>query len=104
MIKVLITHKTDGSFVSLEAKGHANSAPKGEDLVCAAVSGILLGGFNALDEQNFSAKAEEGYALLSAKKPVSEHDAIVIETLLKQLESLADSHPENVKLERKIEK
>jgi uncharacterized protein YsxB (DUF464 family) len=47
MIKVLITHKTDGSFVSLEAKGHANSAPKGEDLVCAAVSGIVLGGLNS---------------------------------------------------------
>jgi uncharacterized protein YsxB (DUF464 family) len=51
MITILLK-ETDGHFVSLEAKGHANSAPYGADLVCAAVSAVILGGFNALTKKN----------------------------------------------------
>jgi uncharacterized protein YsxB (DUF464 family) len=98
----IVLKEIDGHFVSLEAKGHANTAPYGADLVCAAVSAVILGGFNALEEENaYEAKASEGYASLKAKKVPSEHDAIVISTLITQLTSLAESHPESVKLERK---
>ena len=100
MITILLKEK-DGHFVSLEAKGHANSAPYGADLVCAAVSAVILGGFNALEEDAFLAKADEGYALLQAKKVPSEHDEIVLSTIITQLTSLAESHPESVRLERK---
>jgi uncharacterized protein YsxB (DUF464 family) len=68
MITILLK-ETDGHFVSLEAKGHANSAPYGADLVCAAVSAVILGGFNALtNAKTYEAKASEGYASLKAKK------------------------------------
>jgi uncharacterized protein YsxB (DUF464 family) len=48
----IVLKETDGHFVSLEAKGHANTAPYGADLVCAAVSAVLLGGFNALKKRS----------------------------------------------------
>jgi uncharacterized protein YsxB (DUF464 family) len=102
MIKVTLTNDKSGSFVSLIAKGHANTAPYGADLVCSAISSIILGGFNALeDEANFEAKVDTGYASLSSKKKASEHDEIVLSTIVTQIESLATSHPEAVKLERK---
>jgi uncharacterized protein len=101
MITILLKEK-DGHFVSLEAKGHANSAPYGADLVCAAVSAVILGGFNALEEDAaYEAKEKEGYASLLAKKVPSPHDEIVLSTIISQIASIATSHPEAVKLERK---
>ncbi|MCH4210998.1 MAG: ribosomal-processing cysteine protease Prp [Bacilli bacterium] len=102
MIKITLKSQ-NGEFVSLEAKGHAGSGPYGHDLVCAAISAVILGGLNALkdDESSYSVKVEEGHTLLERNKTLSEHDTIVIETIVKQIESIAESHPDNVKLERK---
>lgn len=48
MIKVKI--KNEGEVVKqFEISGHAESGPYGQDLVCAAVSGITFGALNALD-------------------------------------------------------
>ena len=60
MIKITAS-RNNGKITSLTVKGHANSAPHGEDLVCAAVSSILVGGCNALKEPNcFAIKLNEG--------------------------------------------
>lgn len=48
MISVNIESK-DSSIVNLKIKGHADSAPNGQDLVCAGVSSIAVGLLNALD-------------------------------------------------------
>ena len=42
--------RNKGNIVSISIKGHADSAPKGQDLVCAGVSSIGVGLLNALDE------------------------------------------------------
>ena len=47
MIKIEIA-RTDGKIKSLSIKGHSNSAPKGEDIICSAVSAVSQGGLNAL--------------------------------------------------------
>ncbi|AVN63822.1 hypothetical protein CG006_02425 [Mesoplasma florum] len=48
MIKVKI--KNEGELLKqFEILGHAESGPYGQDLVCAAVSGITFGALNALD-------------------------------------------------------
>jgi uncharacterized protein YsxB (DUF464 family) len=102
MITITVTTSKDLSFVSLIAKGHADSAPEGEDLVCAAVSAVVLGGFNALEEnKNYEALAHKGYASLVAYKAPNEHDEVVLKTILIQLQSIAKSYPRNVALERK---
>ena len=49
MIQVVIT-KSNKQIKCLEVKGHANSAPYGQDLICAAVSSIKLGLCNAIEE------------------------------------------------------
>lgn len=100
MIKISLITSEKG-FEELLVKGHANSAPYGEDLVCAAVSAIVLGGANALNEADYSFKVEEGYVDIKRVKEISKRDEIVIETMLTQLESLASSYPKNVGLERK---
>lgn len=38
MIEVTLKHDEKNKYLRLEVKGHANSAPIGEDLVCASAS------------------------------------------------------------------
>jgi uncharacterized protein YsxB (DUF464 family) len=102
MIRIIVSKK-EGHFTSLEVKGHANSAPKGEDLVCSAVSAIVIGGLNALNDEkgDYETKIDEGYVSIKALKPVKEHDELVFEIIVKQLERIAQDYPSNARLERK---
>ena len=97
MIKVLIK-KEESKIVSLEIKGHAKSAPRGEDLVCAAVTAVVGGGFNNLNPKSFNLKLEEGYACAIAKSEVSSHDEIVLETIVVSLKTLEESHPQFIQI------
>ena len=49
MIRIRVT-ETDGRITAMHVSGHAEAAPYGKDLVCAAVSGIVFGLCNALDQ------------------------------------------------------
>ncbi len=102
MIHVIFVDHNN-KITSLEVKGHAGSGPYGHDLVCAAVSGVVLGGLNNLldGDDHYKSEVKEGYVYLEALKEVSEHDQIVLETIEKQIESIATSYPKNAKLERK---
>lgn len=67
MIQVHITYHAD-KVQSITLKGHANSDTKGHDLICAAVSSIITGGANALqDIDNFDIKLESGNASIKVK-------------------------------------
>ena len=102
MIQIIFIDK-NGKFSSLEVRGHAGSGPYGHDLVCSAVSAITLGGLNNLQDgdDQYKSEVKEGYVYLEALKEVSIHDEIVLETIEKQIESVATSYPKNAKLERK---
>jgi uncharacterized protein YsxB (DUF464 family) len=98
MIKVLI--KSEGEKLqSLEVKGHANSAPHGEDLVCAAVSAVVTGGANAIKNLNdIEIKLDEGYALLKVKSSLSSHDEIVMETIITGLKTIAEGNDKFIQI------
>ncbi len=103
MVIVTLSLK-QGAFQGLEAKGHADSGEAGHDLVCAALSAIVLGGLNALgdgDDHYAVKKGPSGYLKVVSLTPLSQHDALVLETIVSQIQSLASSHPKNVRLERK---
>ena len=60
---------SEEELCGLEIKGHANSDEHGKDLVCAAVSSIITGGFNALVKDEIEEiTLEEGYAKVVVKK------------------------------------
>ena len=92
MIKITAT-RNNGKIISLTVKGHANSAPHGEDLVCAAVSSILVGGCNALNEHNcFAIKLNEGDASITEVSHANEHDYEVLETMMIQFKTVEESN------------
>ncbi len=100
MIKITIKYQSTGEFISLVSQGHADSAPYGQDLVCAAVSGIILGGINALKGNNYSLKnnEEKGILELCNIGKMSERDQIVIETIVSQLQAVARDNPKFIKI------
>ena len=100
MIKITVRYQSTGEFLSLTSIGHANSGPHGQDLVCAAVSGIVLGGINALKGDNYSLKQDEkkGMIELCSIGTMSQHDEIVIETVVSQLSSIMRDNPKFLKI------
>ena len=108
MINVVITYCQKNNkkvIASLEMKGHANSAPYGEDLVCSAASAIVIGGINAInDDVPFTYKVDEGYVLIKGKpEEISQNDVIVLETIVKQLKTLEKDYAKFIKIEERNE-
>ena len=98
MIKVTIKYSED-KFKSLEVKGHAKSDEYGKDLICAAVSAVVIGGMNNIKNINqFEYSVEEGLVELKAKSNLSEHDEIVIETIITGLKTIAEDNKDFVQI------
>ena len=98
MIKITAT-RNNGKIVNLTVKGHADSAPYGKDLVCAAVSSILVGGCNALKEPNcFAIKLDEGDASVTEISHANEHDYEVLEVMLVQFKSVEETSKKFLKV------
>ena len=99
MIKVKIGHASNNQVNFIEVKGHANSAPHGEDIVCAGVSAILGGGFNNLiNYKDYELKLDEGYALFKANSELDAHDEAVIETIICGLNTIKEEDPEFIQV------
>lgn len=93
-----------GKIINLSVKGHANSAPHGEDLICSAVSAVVFGGLNALENaQAFKIETDEEKGILNveAKKDVSLHDYQVLDTIMIQLKSIEESAPKYIRIVEK---
>ena len=98
MIKITAI-RNNGKIVNLTVKGHADSAPYGKDLVCAAVSSILVGGCNALKEPNcFAIKLNEGDASINELSHANEHDYEVLEVMLVQFKSVEETSKKFLKV------
>ena len=96
MIKVSII--SSGEIVNgLEIKGQANFAEHGKDLVCAGVSCIITGGFNAINKEDVEEIIlEEGYAKVIVNPESKSVDVIIV--ILIQLQTIQESYPKFIKI------
>ena len=100
MIHVVIkADESSGKITSLEVKGHSGKDIYGKDLVCAAVSAIVTGGMNALQDKEYSFLLEEGHAYIKALDIPSDYDAVVLKTIEIQLRTVEETDPEFIKIE-----
>lgn len=96
MVRVSILSKNEIVY-GLEVKGHADFATSGQDLVCAGVSCIITGGFNALNKEDIeSITLEEGYAKVILK-PESE-SLKVLNTIIIQLQTIQESYSKYIQI------
>lgn len=99
MIKINFT-KCDDLITGFECKGHSNSAPSGEDIVCAFVSSACFMTANTVTEiLNLNADAAEtdGYMRLEIKESPSKAQDI-LNGLILHLTELEKDYPDNIKV------
>lgn len=102
MINILVDYK-DSKIVKLTVKGHADSAPYGKDLVCAAISAIVTGGANALheidnNESNVKIHLAEGNVSFQL---IDSNDQIInqtLNTILIMLKTVKETNPDFIKI------
>ena len=104
MIEVTLYYDADELPVGYEFSGHADSAPYGEDLVCAAASTLAIVTENSLAVQGvcYEAEMDDGYVKLMLTPQVDARHALIAEAVLKTLavgaESLAGAYSEYIEV------
>lgn len=94
MIKILV-EKRNHQYVSLMSKGHAGYAQAGQDIVCAAVSALIISTVNGLEtftSEEFEAKEKDGYVSLRFTKPAGEKGTLLMDTLVLGLTEIQNSY------------
>jgi uncharacterized protein YsxB (DUF464 family) len=103
MIKVVVKKENNDYIKCLEVSGHANYAKHGEDIVCAGVSAVIVGGLNALDKLSnkklIKAVVKDGYVKIDVLKQ-DQDTKLILQTIMVQLESIEESYSQFVKIIR----
>lgn len=98
MIKVVCLYNKN-VLNSIEILGHAEANKKGHDLVCSAVSGIVIGAINALEGFNKNnIKTNDGHIKFNIDHEISDADNIRLKMMITQLEIVAKNYPKNIKI------
>ena len=67
--------KRNGNYLEFVSKGHAGYAEEGQDIVCAAVSVLVINTVNSLEtftDDQFEVQEDDGYVSFHFTAPVTE--------------------------------
>ncbi len=101
MIKAIFQADED-RYISLDVSGHAEYGEYGKDLICAAVSSIMFGFMNAIDDLEEDVKITQSENRItvvdhSGSKKVNDYFELVI----MQLKTIEASYGDFIRVERK---
>jgi uncharacterized protein YsxB (DUF464 family) len=97
MISVSVVYQ-QSLFESLTIKGHGSQG-QGYDLVCAGVSSCFVGAMNALAKpEALTITVKAGDSSVIRNKKLCHHDEIVLETLIRQLQTIAKSYKDDCRV------
>lgn len=102
MIQVSII-RSNQLYRMMKVTGHANSAPYGEDLVCAAVSAVMTGGINALNLKAVKVKNTEGLSEIQITNLQNLENQSVLRVISTQLQTIANDYPTYIRIQTKEE-
>lgn len=92
---IQITYNEMGDMMFLRAEGHAEFAPKGQDIVCAAVSALMQTLAYSLDSGTVTCADDRNLMVVQAKQGT---DSLAkFELVTDGLILLADAYPEHVR-------
>lgn len=94
MITVTVWRK-DGEFNKIESKGHAGFDEEGRDIICAAVSALMVNTVNSIDsftEDMIHVVNEEGYLSLEFITGPCKDSKLLVDSLMLGLSQIQDSY------------
>ncbi len=97
MIEVTIYKNHAGQYVRLHCAGHAGFAEAGDDIVCAAVSVLVINTLNAIEaltEESFDSETDQETALIdiSFHQPTGHDGTLLLDTLVLGLETIQNRY------------
>lgn len=97
MIKVTIYKNADNLITGFKMLGHADYAEKGSDIVCAAVSALVINTINSIDHLtsdtfNIEQDEEKGFIEFHMVSPVSSYGNLLLSSLALGLEGISEEY------------
>ena len=87
--------KKNGSYEEFISKGHAGYAEAGQDIVCAAVSALIITTVNSLEkftDDKFDVQEKDGFVSIHFRNDLSERGMLLMDYLLLGLTEIAGSY------------
>ena len=95
MINITVK-KRNGSYLDFLSRGHAGYAEAGQDIVCAAVSALIVTTVNSLDEfteEEIEVREDDGYVSIHFKtNPNTERGKLLMDSLILGLTEIEHSY------------
>ena len=95
MINITVK-KRNGSYLDFLARAHAGYAEEGQDIVCAAVSALIITTVNSLDaftEEKIEVGEDDGYVSIHFKtNPNTERGKLLMDSLILGLTEIEHSY------------
>jgi uncharacterized protein YsxB (DUF464 family) len=99
MIRVKIFRNGAGEITGFAITGHANTAPRGQDIVCAGVAALSQTAVLGLDrhlKRKINVDQADGRLVLELSDPPDTATAAILETMLLGLKEIAQLSPYRV--------
>ena len=87
--------KRKGYYRDFESKGHAGYAEEGSDIICAAVSALIINAVNSLEkftEDAFDVQEKDGYVRLHFPEVLSAEGTLLMDSLVLGLTEIENSY------------
>ena len=94
MIHIRIATK-NSRCIQVVTKGHAEYAEEGQDIICAAVSVLMVNTANSIEtltEDGFTCEEDDGYVAIAIEQEASEGAHLLMESLKLGLESIRETY------------
>lgn len=91
MIKVSIYKNEEGRIHGFHSEGHAGFDKRGKDIVCAAVSALIINAMNSIEtfsSDTFEFQNEDGKVDFKIVSPLSQVSELLLNSLLLGLEEI----------------
>ncbi|TCK98143.1 hypothetical protein EDC19_0561 [Natranaerovirga hydrolytica] len=96
MIKINFSTKND-EIIGFESKGHAGYREYGQDIVCSAVSILVINTINAIetfttDDFTLEENEKAGLIMVNFEKSLSDQSKLLLDTLVLGLKSIENEY------------
>ena len=81
--------------IQVETRGHAEYAEEGQDIICAAVSVLMVNTANSLEQltdDGFTCEEDDGYVAIAIEQEASDAAILLMNSLRLGLESIQETY------------
>ena len=97
MTKVIIQKTGNGNYKGFTCKGHSDFAAKGEDIVCASISALVINTINSMEklaeeDMDVTADEESGTICCNIKQTLSDNGKLLMDSMILGLSGIAEQY------------